>query len=284
MGYDDKLTIINFNSQKKGLYSMPPDERSTYLSSVLEKEEPGICFLPGDDKRAGLNAVRGYGQYTIPNAEDTVLLYDTNKVQMKQPGVDLNSLVGDLSGLDLNQMVCPQVVVSSLKPYTAVVKEFNIVSWAYQLFEGKSVRMETRAESIVIFSQRLSVKTGKPVIISGEMNIDAAILDSIVKTRCTEMQKLFLGAIKPDMTEAGFLPSNMKTAATEFRHLFMMKVFRCSSNTTVQTRERQAVADCFIASKQLDLVETTLLDVEQVSGHVIDFMAILINFIKFLFY
>lgn len=267
MGYDDKLTIINFNSQKKGLYSISPDDRSTYLSSVLEQEEPGICFLPGDDKRARLNAVRGYGQFTTPNADDTVLLYDTNKVEMKQPQVNLNSLVGDLAGLDLNQMVCPQVEVSSLRPCKSVVKEFSIVSWAYKLFEERSVRMETRAESIITFAQRLSVKTEKPVIISGEMNIDSTILDRIVKTRCSEMQKLFLGEIEPDMIEAGFLPSNMKTATLEFRHLFMMKVFRCSSSTIIKTRERQAVADCFIASKQLDLAEAKLLHVEQVSEH-----------------
>ncbi|XP_045197274.2 uncharacterized protein LOC123551996 [Mercenaria mercenaria] len=269
---NDNLSIISFNSSRKGLLTLSDGQRPSYLQRLFESAEPDICFLPGDDKYANLNVIRGYGQYTIPNAEATVLLYDSNRVKMMEPKASLNSF-GPLPGLDFNQMVVPQVEVSTLQPYQQVVKEFSMVSWKHDFFQTATVEVKTLVESIITFSQRLAITTGKPVLIGGEMNIDFTILNQIVNKLSNDNQEDFLSTMQSVMSEQGFLPSMTKSSLRDIRHLFMMKVFRCKSNSSngvVKTwddrKSTEVVADCFIASKHLQLAEASLLDVEKVTG------------------
>jgi hypothetical protein len=175
-----------------------------------------------------------------------------------------------LPGLDLDKLVVPHVKVYTLKPYQRVVKEFSMVSWKYDLFQSATVPAETLMESILIFSQRLIDRTEKPIFIGGEMNIEFDILMKIVKKISKDREKTFLKSLKPDADEQCYTPSMLKGSTTEIRHRFMMKVYRCksnSSNDNIQARDdRQSnvVPDCFIASKQLELKEASLLDIEKV--------------------
>jgi hypothetical protein len=189
---------------------------------------------------------------------------------MTNPKVNLSTL-GPIPGLDLNQMVVPDVEVSSLQPIKTPVKTFNMVSWRYDFFETacERVTVEKWVEGIITFSQRLAWTTQKPVIIGGEMKVEFNMLMKIVKKLSSDSQKGFLENMQPIMGEMGYLPSMSKSSLTNVRHLFMMNVFRCDTSKhqeIVQTWDGtpEVVADCFIASKNLELAEATLLDVEQV--------------------
>ncbi|XP_045197391.2 uncharacterized protein LOC123552067 [Mercenaria mercenaria] len=271
--YNDNISIISLNSSRKGLLAMPQDDQVNYLNSIFENAPPDICFLPGDDKMAKLNVIRGYKQFTIPNAKDTVLLYDTSRITMKKPNVSFNSF-GPMPGLDFNKMVVPQVEVFTLKPCQRVVKEFSIVSWTFDFFETAPVQPETLVESIIIFAQQLAKITRIPVLIGGEMSIDHRKLNEIVKKVSKDSQEEFLASIHPEMSENEYLPSMTKASSRNQRHLFMMNVYRCEANGANGSVEQsvggntsdQVVADCFIASKTLHLTEPTFLDFNEVTG------------------
>ncbi|XP_060569435.1 uncharacterized protein LOC132727863 [Ruditapes philippinarum] len=272
---NDVLSILSFNSSRKGLQTLSPHIRSGYLHRIFQcpDTKPDICFLPGDDEAAKLNAIRGYGQYTLQQCEGTVFLYDVNRVQMSRPNVSLNS-IGSLPGLDLDKLVVPHVKVFSLQPHQRVVKEFSMVSWKYDLFQSATVPAETLMESILIFSQRLINKTEKPIFIGGEMNIEFDTLMEIVKKISKDREMTFLKSLKPDADEQCYTPSMLKGSTTDIRHRFMMKVYRCksnSSNDNIQAQDyRQKsdviIPDCFIASKHLELKDASLLDIEKVPG------------------
>jgi hypothetical protein len=269
---NDNLSIVSFNSSRKGLLTLSPDQRPSYLQRIFQSSnaKPDICFLPGDDKYAKLHAIRGYDQFTVPNSEDTVFLFDVNRVKMEKPKVNFNSF-GQLPGLDFDKLVVPQVEVSTLQPYKQVVKEFSMISWKYGYFQSTGISVETLMESLITFSQRLAITTEKPVLIGGEMNIEYSTLMKIVKKLSTNQQEEFLANMQPVMSEQGFLPSMTKSSLRDIRHLFMMNVFQCKSNSsngvikTWEDRQRtEIVPDCFIASKHLKLAEASLLDVEEV--------------------
>lgn len=273
---NDKLSIVSFNSSRKGLMTLSPGQRPSYLQRLFESAEPDICFLPGDDKYAKLNVIRGYGQFTVPHNDDTVLLYNSNRVSMKEPQVSLNAF-GYLPGLDFDQLVVPQVEVTAPKPVNQIVKEFSMVSWKFDFFETaskKGLRAETLLESIITFTQRLAWTTRKPVLIGGEMKIDFNILKKIVERLSHKENDQFLAELQPILEKVGYLPSMTEASSSDLRKLFMMKVFRCQPNnstTIVNTWEQnnnrqEVVSDCFIASKNLQLAEASLLDVEQVTG------------------
>ncbi|XP_052815576.1 uncharacterized protein LOC128242457 [Mya arenaria] len=268
MGHD-KLSIVSFNSSRKGLSSLPNAHRSPYLERILEASAPEICLLPGDDKAVSMNAVMGYGQYKVPSADGTVLLFDNNRVRMRSPNVSLNTF-GPLPGLDMDNMVCPGVEILSLTPSVnkSVVKEFSMVTWKYTMSTETKVKIETLAESLILFSQRLALSTGKPVLVGGELSIDHGSLKEIVGRLSKDGQEKFLTGVQPEMEKHGYLPSMTKGSLRDVRHLFMMNVFKCGSGTNgfVQKRNEELVSDCFIASKTLELTEAKLVDVEQVTG------------------
>ncbi|XP_052803000.1 uncharacterized protein LOC128233386 [Mya arenaria] len=268
MGHD-KLSIVSFNSSRKGLNSLPDVHRSPYLQRILEASEPEICLLPGDDKTVSMNSVKGYGQYKVPSADGTVLLFDNNRVRMRSPNVSFNTF-GPLPGLDMDNMVCPGVEVLSLTPSgnQSVVKEFSMVTWKYTMSTETKVKIETLAESLILFSQRLALLTGKPVLVGGELTIDHGSLKEIVGKLSKDGQEMFLSGVQPEMEKLGYLPSMAKGSLRDQRHLFMMNVFKCSSGTNGlgHKRNEALVSDCFIASKALELTEAKLVDVEQVTG------------------
>lgn len=247
---------------------MPSERGSKYLGDILDGAKPDICFLPGDDKSLKCSGIiRGYDQYLTSNGDSAALLFNASKVQMKSPDVNLSAF-GNLAGLDVDQLVCPRVEIRAPAPISNIVKEFNLITWKYTLYTEAKVQVETLSESLILLAQRLAWQTGKGVLIGGEMTIDFSSLQKLINKLCKEGDEMFLSSIQPEMGQLGYLPSMTKASLRDQRHLFMMKVFRCSSNTgngIVNTWNGQ-VADCFIASKTLELTEASLMNVEQVIG------------------
>lgn len=249
---------------------MSTAKSTKYLDKILNEEKADICFLPGDDQSAKLSGiVRGYGQYLSPTADGTILLYNSSKVQMKKPDVNF-SVFGHLPGIDFDQMVCPQVEITTHYPERRVVKEFNLISWKYTLYSEPKTDISVLTESILLFSQRLALQTGKGVLIGGEMTIDYSLLQQIVKKVSTDQDELFMANMQPEMSQLGYLPSMTKGSFREHRHLYKMDLYRCSGPSMNDTGsgvvKTWKQADCFIASKTLELTEAKLVNVEQVLG------------------
>ena len=272
MGGDDTLSIMSFNSSRKGLYSMSRDRGSMFMDKILNGASPDICFLPGDDKTVKYSgAVQGYCEYRTCSEDGTALLYSTKTVQMNKPQFCFDSF-GVFRSLDLNKLVCPQVDV--LGPTNNIVKQFNLITWQYTLYGINEQIEQTKSreerlnltESLIMFSQRLAMQTGQGVLISGEMAIDSQSLSALVKKLCKDGQDFFLSEIQPEMAKHAYLPSMTKASFRDVRHLFMMNVFKCKSssvfNGSVNTWNEQ-MAECFIASKSLELSDASMVDVDE---------------------
>lgn len=265
---NDNLSIVSFNPTRKGLYSLSESSRLPYLQRLFEMMHPDICLLPGDDKSAKLNVIRGFGQYMTPNNDDTILLYDVNKVSMTTANVNLQSF-GNLPGIDFDKIVCPKVEVSSLLPMKSVVKEFSIVTWHHTLFPNiVSLDNNILMESVLVFAQRLAMVTRLPIIIAGEINMEYRLLVNIVEKLGKENSDVYLQNIQPIMAENGYIPSITAAASRNERHKFMMKVYKCQKayNSNSGNNIREFVPDCFIASKCLELKEPSILDLESVTA------------------
>lgn len=253
---------------------MSKEQSSNYLGHILNGAQPDICFLPGDDKCLKYSGcVNGYGQYLVPTLDGTVLLY-SSRVEVKKPDISFGTF-GPLPGIDFDKMVCPQVAIRAAAPMNHIVKEFNLITWNHTLYTESKTDIGTLSESIILFAQRLSIQTGRCVLIGGEMTIEFTTLEDIVKKLSTEQKELFLSNIQPEMSQLGYLPSMTNATFRGLRHLFEMKVFRCNANEVTKSKTRISnvrnnnVADCFIASKELELTEAKLVDVEQATARCI---------------
>ncbi|XP_052804761.1 uncharacterized protein LOC128234536 [Mya arenaria] len=258
----DNLSIVSFNSSRRGLNSLRTSERSPYLERIIEGSSPDICLLPGDDKAMTMNAVRGYGQYYVPSADGTVLLYDSNRIRMNEQQVNVNGF-GPLPELDTYKMVLPSVQVLSLMPSNdrSVVKEFSLVSWKYTMFSQSRDKTRT-LESLIVFCQWLALSTEKAVFIGGEMAIDYDTIVKITKNLSQKGRERYVSDAQSEMVDHAFLPSMTKATVRDRRHLFEMNVYKCKSDPVLSSNEPQA--DCFISSKILELSEAKLVDVEKV--------------------
>jgi hypothetical protein len=70
-------------------------------------------------------------------------------------------------------------------------------------------------ESILIFSQRLTDRTEKPIFIGGEMNIELDILMKIIK-KIKDKEMTFLKSLKPDADEQCYTPSMLRDRLQTF--------------------------------------------------------------------
>ncbi|KAH3738729.1 uncharacterized protein LOC127850261 [Dreissena polymorpha] len=275
----DNLSIVSLNSARRGFESLKETHRTPYLERILQSSTPDICFLPGDDKAIGPNAVVGYQQFPAPSGDGTVLLYNYKRMTLRQPEVDMYNVIQPLKGLDPLKLVCPIVEVYA-PGENRVVREFSMISWKYTLFKNCREEPTSLAESIILFAQRLAQMTKRPLLIGGEMPFDHGTLQNIVKKISHDNQEQFIMDISPEMKEDGYLTSNIKSSQLSQRHLFIMKVYRCSTSFTkpqeiVQTwNAGPPNADCFIASKALELTEAQLLDVEPVIGRKVEMINI----------
>ncbi|XP_053397571.1 uncharacterized protein LOC123551995 [Mercenaria mercenaria] len=115
--------------------------------------------------------------------------------------------------------------------------------------------------------------TGIPVLIGGEKSISDRKLKELVKKLSKDYQAEFLASVQPEMSENGYLPSMTKASLKPQLQLFNMKVLRCEPKGTngsvgqlfEGTRSEQEVANCFIASKSLNLTEPTFLDMNEIT-------------------
>lgn len=274
----DSLSIVSMNSSRKGLFSLPPSHRTKYLQDILNNAEPEICFLPGDKGETRKDVVIGYQQYMTETNNASVILFKNQRIQMKNPKFNLNS-IGPLPGISYEDIVCPFVEVETLAPNPkSVIKQFSAISWHYQMLEyavsqGKQTQM---SESLVIFAQRVALTTGNPVLICGEFPITFNEIMKIIREQNKFHKTGFLEDFQQHLGPQGFLPSMTNGATRELRHKFELEVFRCKAfEKKVSLKEEEVqVPDFFLASKELELKEPSLINFEHLTGRKVQMKAL----------
>lgn len=275
----DALSIVSMNSSRKGLLSLSPSNRTSYLQNILENAEPDLCFLPGDKGETGKDVVIGYQQYMSPTNRETVLLYKAERIKMSSPSFSFNSF-GELPLVSYENILCPLVNVETLAPNPKhVIKQFSAISWHYQmcdiaLSKGQQMKM---SESLVILARMVAMTTRQPVLVCGEFPVSFNEVMNIVKEQTKQNRADFLQGWQEELGPHGYLPSMTNGATRDMRHRFELKGFRCKAlekNVNIRAEEA-SIPDFFLASKELELKEPSLMNVEKLTGRKVQMKALL---------
>ena len=258
MGYDIK--IVSMNLSKAGR------QNESYLRRLLDGEKPDLCLLPGDNTDMKNCVICGYEQYLTQGNEQTVLLYNPNRLKLKWSPVSVNQY-NQLPGTNFDDLVCPEAEVQ-LGPYKEP-KRFSILTWHFSLTRETSITRRTQAENIIRLSQNISRNREIPMFIGGDFNIDLVSMQQLVKHVSSEgKQALNQQATESELfPEETWLPSMKNGTLRLQRHLIAMEVFACKqSSSIVAEYGSQQQFDFFVASKALLLKETTLVDLGCATG------------------
>ena len=260
MGYDvDTLKIISMNFTKAG------KKPKSYLRELLDGQQPDLCLLPGDNDELKKTVVCEYEQCLTQGNNKTVLLYKAKKVKLTATTIGCNEFP-QLPGINFDSMVCPQATVE-VGPYQEP-KRFSILMWDDRLTQERIDR-RTQAENIIRLSQTIAEQRGSPILVGGDFNLEYTSIQKIVTHLNTERTNTFMeqatnsGLFPPET----YLPSMTKGTLRPQRHLFAMRVFACKQNDSIVAEYgTHQQSDFFIASKELELKDTTLLDFGTATG------------------
>ena len=253
MGRDtDRLNIVSMNSSgRKGSHYQ--NFRKPILEQIIGDEEPDIMVLPGDQLDMRSKILSEYKQATVEHNNDTVLLYDTKRLRLKSPGASgfLPSLV--IPEVDNNKMAYPLVDILAPQPTQHVVKEFQIVTWHYELTQNTSQELYRFALRYVWLAQYLAFVSGVEVLITGDFNLPLGTLQELLD----QHNKLIQGDInnvKPFFREMGFLDEMTDNVFRPGRRLRQLKPVKCKARPNISENEY------FVASKEMQLCKTETLE------------------------
>lgn len=110
---------------------------------------------------------------------------------------------------------------------------------------------------------------GTPILVGGDFNLEYSSIEQIV----THLNKKRTNEFMQQATNSGYfppetyLPSMTKGTLRPQRHLFVMRVFASKQNNAIVAEyDSYHQSDYFIASKELELKDTSLLDLGQAIG------------------
>ena len=257
MGYDtDSLRIIGMNATgRKG--RMYNDFRRANLRNLIENERPDILFLPGDNLDPDTFTQTSYQRLLDPTYNQTVLLYDSTRLRIKQHTIDPQFRIPNS---ELNNVLAPMVDITSPAPAQSIVKQFICVSWHQQLtvIERGSQVLYEFGKSVMMFAQFLAWFTGNEVFIGGDFNLQLDVVRSLI----TEHNKMVLDGIdsmKPLFQNLGYMDCMTETIHRPERRLRQLKIHSCKS------AEKTRDPDFFVASKEMQLRETKKVQFEDLS-------------------
>jgi len=272
MGYDT-VTIVSMNSAR--MDSLPKHARGGYLNQLLNGIQPDIGVLPGDNPELGNNVLPEdkYGQHKTQE-HNTLLLFDVNRICMDKQEQNRN-VFNDLMGLDQLQLAWPEVTVSTPKPCQTVVKTFSLVAIPHTLFEVDNSRNnELLLVNLITLSQRLAIVNGTPVLIAGEIRLPMQAIRNIISKQNQSTQEAFLKGAHQYFKQFNFLPSMTKGSTRDKQQLFKMEPIQCRRKDSVVKTWSPEHADCFIASKALEMTEPKGINVGETLGQQVQMKAI----------
>lgn len=249
MGRDtDYLRILSMNtSGRNGIFSK--DFRNANLRDIVQHERPDIMFLPGDNPDPDTFPRTSYQQLLDPTHNETVLLYDSTRLKV-QP-TPFNSMNGDV-----DKVLAQTVDVHSPAPTNSVVKKFTCVSWHWKLtVERGSQVLYENGRQIMMLAQYLASNTETEVLIGGDFNLPMDAIRALVTDHNKVIQK-GIDNVKPMFEELGYMDCMTDNIHRPNRRLRQLKIHTCKS------QEKATDTGFFVASKEMQLTETTHVKLE----------------------
>lgn len=253
MGLDSDIKIISMNLTKAGRGN------ESYLRKLLDVEKPDLCLLPGDNDDMKKCTVYGYQQYLTQGNDQTVLLYNTEKVKLKWSPVSADKYA-QLPGVNFDELVCPEAEVQ-LGPHMDP-KHISILTWAPSMTR-KNIDRRMQAEHIIRLAQGISMNRQIPMLIGGDFNFALNNMEHVVKDISSQGKN----DLNKRAAESGYypakewLPGMINGSLWPLKHLITMNLVACKSSVVAEYG-----SDFFVASKALMLKEPTLVDFGSATG------------------
>lgn len=244
----DFLRILSMNaSGRDGVISK--DFRNANLRDIVENERPDIMFLPGDNTDPDTLTQTSYQQLLDPAHNETVLLYDSTRLTVQPTPFKSMSC-------DVDKVLAQMVDVFSPAPTNSVVKKFICVSWHWKLtVERGSQVLYENGRQIMLLAQYLALKTETEVLIGGDFNLPMDAIRALVTDHNNVIQN-GIDNVKPMFEELGYLDCMTENIHRPGRRLRQLKIHTCKS------QEKVTDTGFFVASKEMQLMETTQINLE----------------------
>ncbi|XP_071173832.1 uncharacterized protein [Mytilus edulis] len=260
MGRDtDRLTIVSMNaSGRKGRQYQ--NYRKSYLDDIIGDNEPDILFLPGDDPDMSSPVLKDYRQTQVHHNHETVLLYDTKRLQLQTPNwYDLiPSLV--VPGIAQGKLMYPLVDILAPKPTQHVVKQFHCISWHWELTQTTTQELYQFAFRYLWLAQYLGWISGVEILIGGDFNLPIQQIQKLLSEHNTLVQKQ-VEDIKPFFREMGYMDEMTDNVNRPGRRLRQLKLHKCKSVAGINQE-----TDYFVASKEMQLCKTEMMTASTLPG------------------
>lgn len=260
MGRDtDRLRIISMNASGRN-GKQYQNYRHSYLNEIIGHDEPDILFLPGDEPDMSSPVLTDYRQEQVAYKHETVLLYDTKRLKLKNPkGYDLiPSLM--VPGITKGQLLYPLFDVLAPKPTQHVVKQFHCVSWHWELTQTTSEERYKFAFRYLWLAQYLGWTSGVEILIGGDFNLPIQQIQQLLDEHNTLVQKAFED-VKPFFREMGYMDEMTDNIHRPGRRLRQLKLQKCKSSAGVNQE-----TDYFVASKEMQLCNTEMMTTSALPG------------------
>ncbi|XP_076111888.1 uncharacterized protein LOC143080091 [Mytilus galloprovincialis] len=260
MGRDtDRLRIISMNaSGRKG--KQYQNYRHSYLNEIIGHDEPDILFLPGDNPDMSSPVLTDYRQAQVAHNHETVLLYDTKRLQLKTPNwYDMiPSLV--VPGISLGKLMYPLVHILAPKPTQHIVKQFHCVSWHWELTPTASDLRYKFASRYLWLAQYLGWISGVEILIGGDFDLPIQQIQKLIDEHNTLVREA-LEDVKPFFRDMGYMDEMTDNINRPGRRLRQLKLHKCRSSLGVNKE-----TDYFVASKEMQLCNTEMMTTSTLPG------------------
>jgi hypothetical protein len=256
MGFDtDCLKIVSMNAtgRKGRQYN---DFRQPNLRQLVENERPDIMFLPGDNPGPDTFTHTSYQQLLDPTHNETVLLYDSTRLKVHHRPMEQQLKIPNC---DIDKVVTPVVDIYSPAPAQSIVKQFICVSWHWELTVTRgSQTLYENGGSYMMLAQFLAWFTGMEVLIGGDFNLPLSKIKELIAQHNSLVQQ-GIDSIKPLFQQLGYMDCMTETIHRPERRLRQLKLHTCKS------LENNTETNFFVASKEMQLMETKHVKMESLS-------------------
>ncbi|KAL3880659.1 hypothetical protein ACJMK2_032881 [Sinanodonta woodiana] len=263
MGYDpDKVPIVSI---KGGGDRENVDRRYSFLETLLRRGEHAIVFLddPLDSDEFKKPIVAQYEQVRGGSMSETVMLYDTKRLRVSTTSLEWPSGTElALPSLDLDQLVMPKVEVLPPMPSPAnsePLKEFMCLTWTSSVQEMMQRQREEWTRSLIQYSQRVALTSGRSVLMAGNFNYPTDQLSAMIDSMNQRAIKRLYEEVTPILAEHGLDQRSQVTYKVKpSKNLLKMKLYDCNS----AKQNTRSVNECFVASEELELKKASFFDME----------------------
>ncbi|XP_063443184.1 uncharacterized protein LOC134723525 [Mytilus trossulus] len=257
----DRLSIISMKFNASGRKGRQFQEyRNSYLNDVVGQNQPDLLFLPGDKPDMSSPVLTDYRQAQVVHNQDTVLLYDTKRLQLQTQNSHelISSLV--VPGITQGKLLYPLVNILAPKPTQHIVKQFHCISWHWELTQTTSQELYTFASRYLWLAQYLGWITGVEILIGGDFNLKLPQVQQLVDEHNQIVQNS-IENVKPFFREMGFLDDMTDYVHRPGRLLRQLKLHQCKSVAGINQE-----TDYFVASKEMQLCKTEMMTTSTLPG------------------